>query len=84
MQEDGYAFQQYMASPMPNFDEDSARPGRAVVGWLKIKEAMRWGFFIRKKAAESRAQLVELGPLSSANKIVQSTSLPNAQFLMSD
>ncbi|KAK4257668.1 hypothetical protein QN277_007229 [Acacia crassicarpa] len=60
MQEDGYAFPQYMASPMPNFDEDRARPGRAVVGWLKIKAAMRWGFFIRKKAAERRAQLVEL------------------------
>jgi hypothetical protein len=27
---------------------------------LKIKAAMRWGFFIRKKAAERRAQLVEL------------------------
>ncbi|KAI9117582.1 hypothetical protein K1719_011748 [Acacia pycnantha] len=60
MQEDGYAFTPYMASPMPNFDEDRARPGRAVVGWLKIKAAMRWGFFIRKKAAERRAQLVEL------------------------
>ncbi|KAJ8426879.1 hypothetical protein Cgig2_033800 [Carnegiea gigantea] len=43
-----------------NQDEDRTRPGRAVVGWLKIKAAMRWGFFIRKKAAERRAQLVEL------------------------
>lgn len=60
MPEDGYGFPQYMASPMPNFDEDRARPGKAVVGWLKIKAAMRWGFFIRKKAAERRAQLVEL------------------------
>ncbi|XP_054821973.1 calmodulin-binding protein 60 B isoform X1 [Prosopis cineraria] len=60
MQEDGYAFPQYMQSPMPNFDEDRARPGRAVVGWLKIKAAMRWGFFVRKKAAERRAQIVEL------------------------
>ncbi|KAK9715523.1 hypothetical protein RND81_06G170600 [Saponaria officinalis] len=42
------------------FEEDRARPGKAVVGWLKIKAAMRWGFFIRKKAAERRAQLVEL------------------------
>lgn len=57
--EDGYAFPSYMESPMPTFDEDR-RPGRAVVGWLKIKAAMRWGFFIRKKAAERRAQLVEL------------------------
>ncbi|KAG6383055.1 hypothetical protein SASPL_157205 [Salvia splendens] len=29
-------------------------------GWLKIKAAMRWGIFIRKKAAERRAQIVEL------------------------
>ncbi|KAI4344387.1 hypothetical protein L6164_011621 [Bauhinia variegata] len=57
--DDGYSFP-YMASPMPNFDEDRSRPGKAVVGWLKIKAAMRWGFFIRKKAAEKRAQLVEL------------------------
>lgn len=60
MPEDGYGFPPYMASPMPNYDEDRARPGKAVVGWLKIKAAMRWGFFIRKKAAERRAQLVEL------------------------
>ncbi|OMO72808.1 Calmodulin binding protein-like protein [Corchorus olitorius] len=57
----GYGFPNYMASPMPNFvDEDRSRPGKAVVGWLKIKAAMRWGFFIRKKAAERRAQIVEL------------------------
>ncbi|KAL8262455.1 hypothetical protein R6Q59_023804 [Mikania micrantha] len=33
--------------------------GKAVVGWLKLKAALRWGIFIRKKAAERRAQLVE-------------------------
>ncbi|GKV00494.1 hypothetical protein SLEP1_g13170 [Rubroshorea leprosula] len=60
MPEDAYTFPPYVASPMPNFDEDRSRPGKAVVGWLKIKAAMRWGFFIRKKAAERRAQLVEL------------------------
>lgn len=61
MPDDGYAFPSYMQSPMPNFDEDRTRPGKAVVGWLKIKAAMRWGFFVRKKAAERRrAQLVEL------------------------
>ncbi|KAK9275677.1 hypothetical protein L1049_022944 [Liquidambar formosana] len=62
MPEDGYTFPSYMPSPSPNygFDEDRTRPGKAVVGWLKIKAAMRWGFFIRKKAAEKRAQLVEL------------------------
>ncbi|XP_030456364.1 calmodulin-binding protein 60 B-like [Syzygium oleosum] len=57
--EDGYGFPTYMPSPQP-FDEDRSRSGKAVVGWLKIKAAMRWGFFIRKKAAERRAQLVEL------------------------
>ncbi|KAL3532844.1 hypothetical protein ACH5RR_006365 [Cinchona calisaya] len=60
--DDGFAFPTYMPPPSPNFsyDEDRARPGKAVVGWLKIKAAMRWGFFIRKKAAERRAQIVEL------------------------
>jgi hypothetical protein len=58
--EDGYAFSSYVPSPMPSFDEERGRSGKAVVGWLKIKAAMRWGFFIRKKAAEKRAQLVEL------------------------
>ncbi|KAJ7955759.1 Calmodulin-binding protein [Quillaja saponaria] len=58
--EDGFSFPSYMPSPMPNFDEDRTRPGKAVVGWLKIKAAMRWGFFIRKIAAEKRAQIVEL------------------------
>ncbi|KAJ0984226.1 hypothetical protein J5N97_002582 [Dioscorea zingiberensis] len=61
--EDGYGFPSFMPSPCPNFnfDEDRNRSsGKAVVGWLKIKAAMRWGIFIRKKAAERRAQLVEL------------------------
>ncbi|PON97957.1 Calmodulin-binding protein [Trema orientale] len=58
--EDGYAYPPFMQSPMPSFDEDRNRTGKAVVGWLKIKAAMRWGFFVRKKAAERRAQLVEL------------------------
>ncbi|GMP72658.1 hypothetical protein CsSME_00030604 [Camellia sinensis var. sinensis] len=41
--------------------DDRARPsGKAVVGWLKLKAALRWGIFIKKKAAERRAQLVEL------------------------
>ncbi|KAK4271536.1 hypothetical protein QN277_020220 [Acacia crassicarpa] len=49
-------------SPMNyNFDDDRNRSsGKAVVGWLKLKAALRWGIFIRKKAAERRAQLVEL------------------------
>lgn len=63
LQEDGYGFPSYMPSPFPsyNFDDDRSRSsGKAVVGWLKIKAAMRWGIFIRKKAAERRAHLVEL------------------------
>jgi hypothetical protein len=56
-------FPSYIPSPAPafNYEDDRARPsGKAVVGWLKIKAAMRWGIFVRKKAAERRAQLVEL------------------------
>ncbi|CAL9074319.1 unnamed protein product [Musa textilis] len=65
LHEDGYGFSSYVPSPCPNFNDDDderSRPsGRAVVGWLKIKAAMRWGIFVRKKAAERRAaQLVEL------------------------
>ncbi|KQJ93618.1 calmodulin-binding protein 60 B [Brachypodium distachyon] len=58
-----FAFQSYMPSPLPNlgFEGEPSRPsGKAVVGWLKIKAAMRWGIFVRKKAAERRAQIVEL------------------------
>ncbi|XAR66783.1 hypothetical protein NMG60_11013119 [Bertholletia excelsa] len=40
--------------------EKGRSSGRAVVGWLKLKAALRWGIFIRKRAAERRAQLVEL------------------------
>lgn len=44
-----------------NFHEDRTRSsGKAVVGWLKLKAALRWGIFIRKQAAERRAQIVEL------------------------
>ncbi|CAL5411162.1 unnamed protein product [Camellia sinensis] len=61
----------YSSAPhMPNqssnyvFDDDQTRSsGKAVVGWLKLKAALRWGIFIRKKAAERRAQLVELDDL---------------------
>ncbi|PON50409.1 Calmodulin-binding protein [Trema orientale] len=61
--EDGFP---YASGYMPNtsvnynFDDDRTRSGKAVVGWLKLKAALRWGIFIRKKAAERRAQLVEL------------------------
>ncbi|KAJ9690304.1 hypothetical protein PVL29_012785 [Vitis rotundifolia] len=62
--DDGYP---YSSAYMPTsstgygFDEDRSRSsGKAVVGWLKLKAALRWGIFVRKKAAERRAQLVEL------------------------
>ncbi|KAG6517735.1 calmodulin-binding protein 60 D-like [Zingiber officinale] len=62
--DDGYEYPSYMPSPIPtyNFDEEQNRSsGKAVVGWLKIKAAMRWGIFIRKQAANKRkAKLVEL------------------------
>ncbi|GJM90365.1 hypothetical protein PR202_ga06637 [Eleusine coracana subsp. coracana] len=61
--DDTFNFQSYMPSPLPSLGiegERSHSSGRAVVGWLKIKAAMRWGIFVRKKAAERRAQLVEL------------------------
>ncbi|KAL1336022.1 hypothetical protein HN51_030439 [Arachis hypogaea] len=65
--EDGYP---YLSNYMPtdsmsyNFENGQNRSsGKAVVGWLKLKAALRWGIFIRKKAAERRAQLVELDDL---------------------
>ncbi|XP_010539448.1 PREDICTED: calmodulin-binding protein 60 B-like [Tarenaya hassleriana] len=61
--EDGYGFPSFMQTPqmMQSYEEEErGRSGKAVVGWLKIKAAMRWGFFIRRKAAERRAQIVEL------------------------
>ncbi|KAF0906123.1 hypothetical protein E2562_009114 [Oryza meyeriana var. granulata] len=63
LQEDAFGFPSYMPSPLPNLGFEGERTrssGKAVVGWLKIKAAMRWGIFVRKKAAERRAQLVEL------------------------
>jgi hypothetical protein len=63
LSDDTFNFQPYMPSPLPNPGFESERShssGKAVVGWLKIKAAMRWGIFVRKKAAERRAQLVEL------------------------
>ncbi|KAG9456273.1 hypothetical protein H6P81_000781 [Aristolochia fimbriata] len=34
--------------------------GKAVAGWLKLRAALKWGIFTRKRTAERRAQLVEL------------------------
>ncbi|CAH9130908.1 unnamed protein product [Cuscuta epithymum] len=45
-------------------EEHSRSSGKAVIGWLKLKAALRWGIFVRKKAAERRrAQIVELDEL---------------------
>ncbi|KAK7281478.1 hypothetical protein RIF29_09517 [Crotalaria pallida] len=52
---------QYEPQMYHSFSEDQGKSsGKAVVGWLKLKAALRWGIFIRKKAAERRAQLTEL------------------------
>ncbi|KAA8515339.1 hypothetical protein F0562_018431 [Nyssa sinensis] len=62
--EDNYPYTSaYMNHASSNYgiDEERTRSsGKAVVGWLKLKAALRWGIFIRKQAAERRAQLVEL------------------------
>ncbi|KAK6917472.1 Calmodulin binding protein, C-terminal domain [Dillenia turbinata] len=47
----------------PYDDGRNNSSGKAVVGWLKLKAALRWGIFIRKQAAERRAHLVELDDL---------------------
>lgn len=61
MPDDGFAYSSYLPSPSPyNFEEGRPSSGKAVVGWLKLKAALRWGIFVRKKAAERRAQIVEL------------------------
>ncbi|XP_057417588.1 calmodulin-binding protein 60 D-like [Lotus japonicus] len=62
--EDGYPnSSSYMNANAMSYsfdDEPNRSSGKAVVGWLKLKAALRWGIFVRKKAAERRAQLVEL------------------------
>ncbi|XP_056867196.1 calmodulin-binding protein 60 C isoform X2 [Raphanus sativus] len=61
MGEDGFGFHSFGQSSVAGYEEeDRSQSGKPVVGWLKIKAAMRWGFFIRRKAAQRRAQIVEL------------------------
>lgn len=64
MNEDGFPYPSvYTPDPSLNYNflEDQTRSsGKAVVGWLKLKAALRWGIFIRKQAAERRAHIVEL------------------------
>eukprot|EP00897_Mesotaenium_endlicherianum_P006523 jgi/Mesen1/589/ME000107S10826 len=51
---------------MPPPSSSEAGPGQrdapkvAHVGWLKLKAALRWGIFIRKRAAQRRARLEEI------------------------
>lgn len=60
--EDTHGFSGF--TPSPSFGEEHARSsGKAYVGWLKLKAALRWGIFIRKivaEKAEKRARLEEL------------------------
>ncbi|PIN10830.1 hypothetical protein CDL12_16577 [Handroanthus impetiginosus] len=61
--ENNYTYSPFPPITPPTFsfpEEHTRSSGKAVVGWLKLKAALRWGIFIRKKAAERRAQLVEL------------------------
>ncbi|KAK7331867.1 hypothetical protein VNO80_28608 [Phaseolus coccineus] len=62
--EDAYPYSStYMPATSMSYhldDERNRSSGKAVVGWLKLKAALRWGIFIRKRAAEKREQLVEL------------------------
>eukprot|EP00249_Psilotum_nudum_P024342 c29161_g4_i1 orf=529-2574(-) len=62
--DDVYSFPNFSMPPNSNWSEDSSKSsGKAYVGWLKLKAALRWGIFIRKIAAEKaekRAKLVEL------------------------
>ncbi|ESR66876.1 calmodulin-binding protein 60 E [Citrus sinensis] len=52
---------QYEPPMDQTYKQDLSRgSGKAVVGWLKLKAALRWGIFVRKRAAERRARLVEL------------------------
>ncbi|WCJ26940.1 Calmodulin-binding protein [Euphorbia peplus] len=53
----------HLPAPAPNYSfggHPSRSSGKAVIGWLKLKAALRWGIFVRKKAAERRAQIIEL------------------------
>jgi hypothetical protein len=40
--------------------QETRANGKAFVGWLKLKAALRWGIFVRKQAAARRAQLQEV------------------------
>ncbi|KAJ7535813.1 hypothetical protein O6H91_12G047100 [Diphasiastrum complanatum] len=46
----------FASEGFPSPSEKRVPSGRAYVSWLKLKTALRWGIFIRKKAAARRAQ----------------------------
>ncbi|KAJ6881672.1 hypothetical protein NC651_028310 [Populus alba x Populus x berolinensis] len=51
----------YKPTPSPNYnfgDDASHSSGKDIIRWLELKAALRWGIFVRKKAAERGAQLV--------------------------
>lgn len=60
--EDGFSYPPFTpAQTYPSYSEEKTRSsGKAIVGWLKLKAALRWGIFIRKIAAEKRARIEEL------------------------
>ncbi|KAL3684161.1 hypothetical protein R1sor_002183 [Riccia sorocarpa] len=59
--DENFSFGAFSPAPDLNIGMDRVRGnGRANVGWLKLKAALRWGIFIRKRAAARRAQLEEL------------------------
>ncbi|CAM6100732.1 unnamed protein product [Calypogeia fissa] len=59
--DENFPFAAFSPAPDLNVTMDRGRSnGRANVGWLKLKAALRWGIFIRKRAAARRAQLEEL------------------------
>ncbi|BFI43515.1 hypothetical protein MPTK2_Ug00090 [Marchantia polymorpha subsp. ruderalis] len=59
--DESFSFGAFSPPPDLNVGMDRTRlNGRANVGWLKLKAALRWGIFIRKRAAARRAQLEEL------------------------
>ncbi|MCO5571712.1 hypothetical protein L7F22_025459 [Adiantum nelumboides] len=61
--EDTY-FSNFTPAPAINYIDEGVRTsGKAYIGWLKLKAALRWGIFIRKIAAKKaiqRAQLEEI------------------------
>jgi len=60
--DDGFSYPPFTPAPTySSYSEEKTRSsGKAIVGWLKLKAALRWGIFIRKIAAEKRARIEEL------------------------